>query len=407
MNLPRKTKPYIRMTTSTLENTTFSEPSVADHLGWQSDTEDGAASSFMPTGIAESKPRRGRSIRKNEVAEVTAQLAIMIKSGVDLATAITSLAKQCQRPALAGVLDDVRESVLSGSSFSDALKPHVNVFNPTFVATVAAGEASGRMAEVLQQLAAMQKNEIRRGREIRAMLTYPVLLFLVSSSVLAALVLFVLPRFTEIFDQHEMPLPAITQFLLAFADELRARWWLWGPLVSGSVLGFFVWRKTESGRRGIDLFWIRGPLVGEICCGMCIGTTCRLLGLMLENGVPLLESLHLTRQAIGNTLYKLLLRDLEESVVNGQGLSNVLQHSEVVPVSAREMLITAENTGNLNEVTSILGEYYEEESEAKLRQFVGILEPVITVVMGGFVAVVVLAVMLPVFNLSTFAAKGH
>ncbi len=399
------------MTTSTLDNTTLSESQAEDQFlpasDWKTDAEGGATSSFMPAGKAAPNARHGRGIRKLEVAEVTAQLAIMTKSGVDLASAVTSLAAQCQRPALASVLDEVRESVLSGSSFSDALKPHPAVFNPTFVATVAAGEASGRMAEVLQQLASMQKNEIRRGREIRALLTYPVLLLLVSSSVLGALILFVLPSFTEIFSQYEMPLPVITQFLLAFADELRARWWLWGPLVGSTLIGFLVWRKTQSGRRSLDHFWIRGPLVGEICCGMCIGTTCRLLGLMLENGVTLLESLRLTRQAIRNTLYKNLLRDLEESVINGQGLGKVLQLSSVVPVSAKEMLVTAENTGNLNEVSGILGEYYEEESEAKLRQLVGILEPAITVVMGGVVAVVVLAVMLPVFNLSTFAAGKH
>ena len=399
------------MTTATIDNPTFADTDEASQLlpaeDWQAGADDGAASSFMPMNAAQPSRRRGRPIRKLEVAEVTAQLAIMTKSGVDLASALSSLTAQCQRPALAGVLADVRESVLSGSSFSDALKLHKTVFNPTFVATVAAGEASGRMAEVLQQLASMQKNEIRRGREIRALLTYPVLLLMISSSVLGALVLFVLPRFTAIFAQYEMPLPVITQLLLAFADELRARWWLWGPLAGSTLAGLLIWRKTEGGRTSLDQFWIRGPIIGDICCGMCIGETCRLLGLMLENGVPLLESLRLTRQALGNTLYKSLLLDLEEAVVNGQGLSTVLRQSEVVPASAKEMLATAESTGNLNEVTGILGEYYEEESEAKLRQLVGVLEPVITVVMGGVVAVVVLAVMLPVFNLSTFAAGGH
>ncbi len=399
------------MSTSTLDNPKAATPDVAGQLlpatDWQPDTDSGAVSSFMPSGSSTAKAGRSGAINKLEVAEVTAQLAIMTRSGVDLASAVSSLADQCQRPALAIVLVEVRESVLSGSSFSDALKLHPQVFNSTFVATVAAGEASGRMAEVLQQLSSMQKNEIRRGREIRAMLTYPVLLLLVSCSVLTALVLFVLPRFTSIFEQYEMPLPVITQMLLALADELQTRWWLWGPLVVGTLLAISVWRKTQAGRAVLDRFWIRGPLVGEICCGMCIGATCRLLGLMLENGVPLLESLRLTRQAITNTLYKGLLNDLEEAVLNGQGLASTLQQTEVVPVSAKEMLITAENTGKLNEVTGLLGEYYEEEAEAKLRQFVGVLEPAITVVMGGLVAVVVLAVMLPVFNLSTFASGRH
>lgn len=394
------------MTTSTLENPFLGNTSPNSDTLSESAWEPSNAG-FESAVNLKTQTQRKRSIGKLEVAEVTAQLAIMTKSGVDIASALASLADQSQRPAVAQVLTEVRDSVLSGNPLSEALKQHSDVFEASFVATVAAGEASGRMAEVLQQLSKMQKGEIRQSREIRALLTYPVLLFLVSSSVLGGLILFVLPRFTEIFAQYEMPLPVITQYLLAFADELRARWWLWGPLVACSAVGFLIWRKTESGRLALDHFWIKGPLVGEICCGLCIGGTCRLLGLMLENGVPLLESIRLTRKAIGNTLYKALLLDLEDSVVNGQGLVNVLQDSLIVPPSAKEMIITAERTGNLSEVTTILGEYYEEESEAKFRQLVGVLEPMITVVMGAIVAVVVLAVMLPVFNLSTFTAGGQ
>lgn len=394
------------MSVATMDNMTdFSEGLAGQDLSGTVWSDDNSTDALGPS--AQVGAGRARAIRQIDVAEVTSQLAIMTKSGVDLASALSSLTKQCQRPALREVLSDVQDSVLAGNAFSEALKKHPGVFDPTFIATVAAGEASGRMAEVLQQLAGMQKNVIRRSREIRSLLTYPVLLFVVSSSVLGALVLFVLPRFTQIFDQYDMPLPAITQFFLSIADELSARWWLWGPLALSVLTGLFLWKKTKQGRESFDRFWIRGPLIGEICCGMCIGATCRLLGLMLENGVTLLDSLRLTRQALKNSLYKGLMLDLEEAVVNGQGLAHVLQNTEIVPASAKEMIITAERTGNLNEVTGILGQYYEEESEAKLRQFVGVLEPVITVVMGAIVAVVVLAVMLPVFNLSTFAAGGH
>ena len=396
------------MATSTINKSMLADDAVAQQMGGWAGGSEGATSSFLPQSTFDGAAGgRARKIHKLDVAEVTAQLSIMTKSGVDLASALSSLATQCQRPALTAVLKDVQDSVMSGSSFSDALKKHPTVFDPTFVATVAAGEASGRMAEVLQQLAAMQKNVIRRGREIRSLMTYPVLLLLVSSSVLVALVLFVLPRFTAIFEQYDMPLPAITQFFLTIADELWVRWWLYLPTLVGSLIALLLWRRSESGRSLLDRFWISGPMVGEICRGMCIGGTCRLMGLMLDNGVTLLESLKLTRQAMRNTHYKSLLADLEDAVINGQSLASVLQPSEVVPASAKEMIITAEATGNMNEVTVILGQYFEDESEAKLRQLVGVLEPVITVVMGAIVAIVVLAVMLPVFNLSTFAAGGR
>ena len=395
------------MASATLENPDQAQQPSGSSLLSESDWQLGGA------GVEDSSPSsdfaangRGGQIRKLEVAEVTGQLAIMTKSGVDLASALSSLASQCQRPQLAAVLADVRESVMSGSSFSEALRMHPTVVNPTFVATIAAGEASGRMAEVLQQLAKMQKKEIRRSRDVRGLLTYPVLLLLVSGSVLSALVIFVLPRFATIFEQYEMPLPVLTKFFLAISAELTIRWWLWLPLALSAIGALLVWRKSANGRKNLDHFWLHSPLAGEICRGMCIGATCRLLGLMLDNGVTLLESLRLTREAINNSLYKKMLYDLEDAVVNGQGIATVLSQTEVVPPSAREMIATTENTGNLNDVTTLLGEYYEEESEAKLRQLVGILEPLITVVMGGIVAVVVLSVMLPVFSLSSFAAGG-
>ncbi len=351
--------------------------------------------------------RQRRSIRKQDIAEVTAQLAIMTKSGVDITAALSSVASQCQREALAEVLSQIHEAVLAGNTLSDALRQHESVFEPSVIATVAAGEASGRMSDVLHQLSQMQRREIRSRRTIRAMMTYPVLLMLVSGSVITSLILFVLPRFTSIFEQYEIQLPWITQLLMGIAEEAGVRWWLWGPAAVVGIVGMLVWRSTAGGRREIDRIWIHGLVIGEACRSLLIGRTCRMLGLMLENGVPLLETLRLTRQAIGNVLYKDLLAELEDAVINGRGLGSVLAQTEIVPPAAAEMLITAERTGNLSEVANLLGEHYEEEAEAKTQQLVAILEPVMTVVMGAIVAVIVLAVMLPVFDLSSVGQGGR
>lgn len=351
--------------------------------------------------------RPDRSIRKQEIAEVTAQLSIMTRSGIDLASALESLSHQCQRPRMAEILKDVKDSVLGGSLLSDALRKHPNVFEPTYVATVAAGEASGKMSKVLAQLAEMQRSELRSVRAIRTMLTYPILLTLVSSSVLAGLILFVLPRFMTIFSQYDMPLPLITEVLLGVADLLRNGWWIWLPAMIAGFIGLFLWRTTESGATTIHRFWIYGPVIGTVCRAALVSRACRLLALMLENGVPLLESLQLVRHAMGNRMYKQLFLRLEDAVVNGQGLAAALKKSDILPESAKEMIATAERTGNLHEVTSMIAEYYEEEAQAKTRQLVGMMEPIITVVMGVVVATVVLAVMLPVFDLSKFASGGH
>jgi type II secretory pathway component PulF len=334
---------------------------------------------------------------------MTAQLAIMTKSGVDLSSALTSLAVQAERPQLAEVLQDVNELVLSGNTLSEALKQHPSVFEPAYIATIAAAEASGRMAQVLEQLASMTRNEMRLRRSIMSLLTYPVMLTAISSAVIAVLVVIVLPRFAEIFAQYDTPLPAITRVMLAISVELKSRWWLWLPVIGAAGAGAAAWRFTEQGRRAWDGLLINGAVVRDVTRPLFIGRTCRLIGLLLQSGVPLLEALRLCKQAIGNRVYKDLLEDLADSVVNGRGMEPPLAAAAIVPTSAREMIVTAERTGNLADVADMLGDYFEEEAETRMRSLVRMLEPAITVGMGGIVAIVVMSVMLPIFELSSFS----
>ena len=148
-----------------------------------------------------------------------------------MSSALSSLAAQCERPQLADVLRDINELVLSGNTLSEALRQHPEVFDGAYVATVAAAEASGRMADVLQQLAEMQRSEMRLRRSIKSLLTYPIMLTVISGSVIATLVVVVLPKFAAIFEQYNTPLPVVTRLLLgAVAESCRSRWWLWIPL---------------------------------------------------------------------------------------------------------------------------------------------------------------------------------
>ena len=348
---------------------------------------------------------RGR-VTKSQLADFLAQLSIMSRSGVDLASAIHSLATQCEQPHLAVILREVNEAVVSGHTLSEALKKHPATFDPAFVATVSAGEASGRMAEVLTHLAEVYRDEVRLRRTIKTMLTYPVLLTMVSGGVVIGLVLFVLPRFAGIFEQYDMVLPALTQALIDFAAEIRGRWWLWLPLTGAIVGGGVTWFLTEQGQSWWNRVSVNLPLLRGITKPLCTGRICRMLSLMLTSGVPLVEGLRLTEQSVGNREFKNVLRKMTDAVVNGRSLSSVMSNAEIFPQSAREMITTSESAGKLDEVASLLGSYYEEEAEAKMRQALRMFEPAITVIMGAVIACIVLAVMLPVFDLSSMKG-GH
>lgn len=348
-------------------------------------------------------PQRGVSTQ--ERVQFTSQLAMMINAGVSVSAALKSIARQCRAGTLRSTLESIEEDVLGGTSLSNALKQHPKIFDATYVATVAAGEASGKMPSVLAQLAELQRSELKLHRTIRGMLIYPVLLTAVSTGVILTLVVFVLPRFATIFEQYDIALPAITQGLIAIADEIRHRWWLWAPLAGVGVAGLISLRTTEKGRELVDTALLRTPGLKKVTQTLIAARACRLLGLLFSSGVPLLDCLHLLRHAIRNTLFRRLTDDLEDAVTNGRSLSEALEGNEVLPGSAAEMIATAEKTGKLGEVSQMMGDHYDEEGEALARQMISAIEPFMTIVMGGIVALVVLAVMLPVFDIATLAQR--
>jgi type II secretory pathway component PulF len=342
-------------------------------------------------------------MRKRDLLTVTTQLAIMTKSGVDLASAFESLANQSSNERVRKVLGRIHEDVTGGKAVSEAMRAQCEVFGDAYVASVAAGEAAGQLPEVLGRLADLQRSELRNRATIRTLLAYPILLATISSAVVTGLVLFVLPRFEKIFAQFEVPLPAVTQVLVAISGVFRNFTWIWVPLVVAAIAGIVTSRYTASGRRWWDGAMLNTVLIRDITRAFYIGRTFRLLGLMIESGVPLLEGLKLTRGAVRNSLYRDLFKELEDAILNGRGLASSLIKAGFVPPVAAEMVLTAERTGTLGMVTELMGAHYEEEGETRLRELATMLEPMIIVTMGVIVATIVISVMLPMFDIATLA----
>lgn len=352
-----------------------------------------------------SLPFGKRRVPQRELLTFTSQLAVMARSGIDLAGALQNLSTQVTHPRLRSALEQVHQDVSSGQPVSVALRNQGHVFSGAYVAIVAAGEASGRLPEVLARLSGMLANEVRRRSALRAQMAYPCVLAAVSGLVIASLLFFVLPKFAEVFADAEMPLPSITRVLLAVSKTLRHYWPAWVVLLVGGVFGALTLRASSIGRRWWDTFQLNGPLLGKVSQAVITGRVFRLLGMMVESGVPLLEALRLTRSSIGNVLYRQLFDQLEEAVLSGREMSPALAGCTFVPPAAPQMLATGEKTGNLATVTQIMGEYYEEEGETRMKALATMLEPLIIVVMGVIVAGVVLSVMLPMFDFTTFSQQ--
>lgn len=353
-------------------------------------------------------PRTNRSlgvsrVGKRDLMALTSQLAIMARSGVDLATALKDVSAQCQNPRLKRALQQIHEDVMSGRSITSALENYEHIFGQSYVASIAAAEVAGRLPEVLSRLAALLRGELRMISTVRSLLAYPLLLASVSTLVVFALVFFVLPQFADVFEQLDLTLPMITRILVGVATEARGRLWLWGPLGLAMVAATVVFGMSRTGRGFLDRLALNMILVRNVTQAILIGRAFRLLGTMIESGVPLQTGLRLTRSSFRNSLLRGLFQTLEDDVVNGRGLSGSLFSCGFVPSAAAQMVATAERTGTLAAVTQQIGEHYEEEGESRLRELAGVLEPLMIIVMGVIVALVVMSVMLPVFDFATAA----
>lgn len=346
-----------------------------------------------------------KSVTKRDLLMLTSQLSIMCQTGVDLAEAIESCAKQTTSVKLREALEFVHKDISDGMSVPRALRKHVDIFGETYIASVAAGEASGQMGEVLDRMAGLLRTQIRLRSTINGALGYPIVLTGVSLIVLSALIFFVLPQFGKIFEDMEIPAPMSTRFLLAVSSQLRTYTLYWAGGLVALLVGGLKAMKSNTFRRLVDRQLLNAFLIREVVRALFIGRTFRLMATMLESGVPLLEAIRLCKHSIQNIVYRDMFDQLETEVLNGRGIAETLAKCDFVPSGAAQMVNTAERTGRLGSVMTMIGEFYEEEGERRVQEMSKLLEPIIIVLMGAVVAFIVASVMLPMLSFST-ASKG-
>jgi type IV pilus assembly protein PilC len=345
--------------------------------------------------------RSGRRINKTDILLLTSQLSIMNQAGLDLAESLQSLSEQCPNAAMRRVLKQVHSDVSAGMGISESLRKHSEVFGKAYVASIAAGEASGSLGEVLQRMVELLDHEIRLRATLRSVLAYPAVLCCVAVLVISALVFIVLPQFGEVFEGLDDPPPAHTQLLLDGARLLRDHILLFGiAAITGLAAAVRYW-KSDTATRFRDGFLLNSRLPGSAMRSLLTGRSFRLLGTMLQSGIPLLEALRLCRESVRNWMFQRMFDGMEQNVMNGRGIGEVLAASPFIPQGAAQMIVTAERTGRLGSVMVTIGEFYEKDGEQQVRDLTKLLEPLIIVVMGAIVGGVVMAVMLPLLDIST------
>jgi general secretion pathway protein F len=322
----------------------------------------------------------------------TRQLSTLLSSGVTLMEALNSISEE-NKGFWKNMLVDIKERVAGGSSFSKAIGEYDNIFPEFYVNMIAAGEASGNLDRVLSRMADFLEEQSNLKSKVRTSMLYPVFMVCVAFVVLSFLFAFVIPKITRIFKDTGNALPFITVVLIKLSDIFQNYWWLVIGLLLGGVFG--IRGMKEKNKLFLDRLVLRLP--GNIAQSLYYGRFARTLGFLLEGGLPVLRALELSAKSVGNTLIEMRIAESGRKVAEGTRLSASL---EGFPPVLLQLMSTGERSGKLVEILKNAADSYEEEFSRRVQRALSILEPAMILCMGFVVGLIVLAVLLPIFQLN-------
>jgi len=339
-------------------------------------------------------------VKQTDIAAMTRQLATLISAGFPLVSAIDALIPQTASKAFKPILAQIKDAIVEGNSFAGALSNYPSAFTSLYTNMVRAGESSGTLDIVLEQLADITEKQQALKTRIRSALAYPVLMACVGILVLFLLITFIVPNITTIFEDMEQILPLPTIILIDISDFFKNFWW--GVIMTlGFIwLGFRSFKKTSTGRHMVDKAKLKLPLFGPIFQKLAVARFARTLGSLLENSVTLLTSLEIVRNIAGNTQIAGAIEHAADEVSKGQGLGTSLAASTAFPPLALQMIQVGEQSGELENLLLKIATMYENEVESRVLSVTSLLEPVMILVMGVVLGFVVLSICLPIFEMN-------
>jgi type IV pilus assembly protein PilC len=327
------------------------------------------------------------------------QFVTLIRAGLPILKALDLLAERLTDPKLSQYIKGVREEVRNGALLSDAFGRQ-GVFPPIYVTTVLAGERSGSLGEVIERYIAYQKMSLSVRKKLLVSLLYPAVLVSLSSILIVFLVTYVVPNFAELYSSMNAQLPAPTQILIAIGTTARSYVLLGFFLLVVGVFVFRWWARTDNGSELIDRFLLKIPVAGETWLKYQVAQFSRVLGTLLIGGIPLLQALDTSADSLGTQVLKRVLQQAVKLVREGQSLSSALRQTKIFPPLSIDMIEVGESTGALPAMLGSVAEFYEDDVATRTTAALSLIEPLIMICMGIFVAFVLISLYLPIFSLA-------
>jgi type IV pilus assembly protein PilC len=343
-------------------------------------------------------PGFGNKVKLKDLAIFSRQFATMINSGLSLMRALTILSEQTESIELGRVIGEVRNEVEAGSALSLAMGKHPKVFPPLMVNLCKAGEIGGFLDAVLLQIAENYEAEVKLRSKIKSAMTYPVVVGCIAIIALIVMLTFVVPSFASIFSTLGTKLPAPTQMLVVLSHAMK----FLIPLLIVFTIGFvMLWKQIkhrEDVRRAVDPWKLKVPVFGMLFQKVAIARFARNLGTMIRSGVPILQALDIVADTTGNWTITAAVRDVQESVRQGESLTQPLSQHDVFPPMVVQMMAVGEDTGALDTMLAKIAEFYDQEVEATTEALTALIEPIMIAVLGGLVGGMIVCLYLPIFD---------
>lgn len=364
-----------------------------------------------PVSIQEKKESkslfaRRRSVSKNEVAIFTRQFSVMLDAGLPLVQCLEAMAQQNPNPAFKDVLEQIRGDVESGSTLSDAMSRHPRVFDQLYTNMIAAGEAGGILDTILQRLALFIEKIVKLKSALRSAMIYPGVILSIAVIVVGIILWKVVPVFRTLFEGFGVQLPLLTRIVLALSHFVESYILFVFVGVGIAVFGLRSYYKTDTGRHVIDALMLRIPILGDVFRKIGVARFTRTLATLLTSGVSILEGLDITARTAGNAILEDVVRQVRKNIEEGKTMTEPMKQSNFFPAMVTQMVSVGESTGELDAMLVKVADYYEEEVDVVMANFLTILEPVMMVILGVIVGGIVISIYMPMFKLIQVLSGG-